>query len=57
MIMLSKNDLIFLGACMFLINEDNWKYPTYLDKAIDVSKQVFNKVFDEKFDNDEMILE
>lgn len=55
--MLSKNDLIFLGACMFLINEDNWKYPTYLDKAIDVSKQVFNKVFDEKIDNDEMILE
>ena len=55
--MLSKNDLIFLGACMFLINEDNWKYSNYLDRAIDTSKQVFNKVFDEKVDNNEMILE
>ena len=55
--MLSKNDLIFLGACILLSGQDvNYQY-TLHNTAIGTAKKMFAAVFEEESNSETMIVE
>lgn len=53
--MLSKNDLIYFGAMMLLAKYE-WVTDVNEDDAIEVARQMFDKVWNDD-GNDKMILE
>lgn len=55
--MLGKNDLIFLGACIFL-NKEHWSPGDAIDRknAIKWSRDLFDEIFQDE-DKENMILE
>lgn len=60
--MLSKNDLIFLGASIILgadANRNGIQFATNngINKAVELSSKLFNNIFKDDNSKDEMILE
>jgi hypothetical protein len=59
--MLSKNDLIFLGAAIIIngdVNRNGIQFVTKngIDKAIELSSKLFKDIFKDDNSKDEMIL-
>jgi len=60
--MLSKNDLIFLGASIIIgadVNRNGVQFSTNnsISKAIELSSKLFDNIFKDDNSKDEMILE